>query len=98
MKRGNTMDGLYIKVKTVDGVEGTYPLRPKTIVGFEQKFNKGFAKLLTEDQKLEHVYFLAHGALRDAGIVVKPFGEAFLDTLESVELASDPNSESTEIA
>jgi hypothetical protein len=36
--------------------------------------------------------------LREAGIVVKPFGEAFLDTLENVELASDPNSESTEIA
>ena len=46
------MDGLFIKVKTTDGTEGTYPLRPKTIVAFEQKFNKGFAKLLTEDQKL----------------------------------------------
>ena len=92
------MDGLKIKVKTSDGDEGLYPLRPKTLVAFEQKFNKGFAKLLTEDQKLEHVYFLAHGALKDAGVVVKPFGEAFLDTLEAVELASDPNSESTETA
>lgn len=92
------MDGLFIKVKTTDGVEATYPLRPKTIVAFEQKFNKGFAKLLSEDQKLEHVYFLAWGAMRDAGKVVKPFGEGFLDTLDSVELASDPNSESTEIA
>jgi hypothetical protein len=92
------MDGLYIKVKTTDGPEATYPLRPKTIVAFEQKFNKGFAKLLSEDQKLEHVYFLAWGAMKDAGKVVKPFGEAFLDTLDSVELATDPNSESTETA
>jgi hypothetical protein len=46
------MDGLSIKVKTNDGQEGTYSLRPKTLVQFEQKFNKGFAKLLTEDQKL----------------------------------------------
>jgi len=92
------MDGLKIKVKTNDGVEGTYSLRPKSIVAFEQKFNKGFAKLLSEDQKLEHVYFLAWSALKDSGKVVKPWGEGFLDTLDSVELVVDPNSESTEIA
>ena len=92
------MDGLKIKVKTTDGQEGLYSLRPKTLVQFEQKFNKGFAKLLTEEQRLEHIYFLAWVAMKDSGKVVKPFGEAFLDTLESVELDSDPNSESTEIA
>jgi hypothetical protein len=92
------MDGLKIKVKTSDGAEGTYSLRPKTLVAFENKYNKGFAKLLSEDQKLEHIYFLAWAAMRDSGKVVKPFGEGFLDTLESVELDSDPNSESTETA
>lgn len=92
------MDGLRIKVKTSDGQEGTYALRPKTLVAFENKYNKGFAKLLSEDQKMEHIYFLAWAAMKDGGKVVKPFGEAFLDTLESVELDSDPNSESTETA
>lgn len=92
------MDGLSIKVKTNDGQEGIYSLRPKTIVAFEQKFNKGFAKLLSEDQKLEHIYFLAWGAMKDAGKVVKPFGDAFLDTLDAVELIADPNLESTETA
>jgi hypothetical protein len=92
------MDGLSIKVKTTDGNEGIYSLRPKSIVAFEQKFNKGFAKLLSEDQKLEHVYFLAWAAIRDSGKVVKPWGDAFLADLEAVELVSDPNSESTEIA
>jgi hypothetical protein len=92
------MDGLNIKVRTTDGNEGVYPLRPKTIVAFEQKFNKGFAKLLSEDQKLEHVYFLAWGAMRDSGKVVKPWGEGFLGELDSVELVTDPNLESTEIA
>jgi len=92
------MDGLKVKVKTSDGQEGTYTLRPKTLVAFENKYNKGFAKLLTEEQRLEHIYFLAWSAMRDAGKVVKPFGEGFLDTLESVELETDPNSESTETA
>lgn len=92
------MDGLQIKVKTNDGTEGTFPLRPRSLVAFEQKFGKGFAKLLSEDQKLEHIYFLAHCALKDGGKIVKPWGESFLDTLDSVELVVDPNSESTEIA
>ena len=92
------MDGLKIKVKTTDGQEGTYSLRPKTLVAFENKYNKGFVKLLSEDQKLEHIYFLAWSAMRDSGKVVKPFGDGFLDTLESVELETDPNSESTETA
>jgi hypothetical protein len=92
------MDGLKIKIKTTDGTEGEYSLRPKSIVAFEQKFGKGFAKLLAEEQKLEHIYYLGWAAMRDSGKVVKPWGEGFLDTLESVELVSDPNSESTEIA
>lgn len=90
------MDGLFIKVKLVDGVENTYSLRPKTIVAFEQKFGKGFGKLLGEDQKIEHIYYLAWQACRDNGVVVKPWGDAFLDTLELAVLSSDPNSESTE--
>lgn len=67
------MDGLKIKVKTSDGQEGTYSLRPKTLVAFENKYNKGFAKLLQEDQKLEHIYFLAWAAMKDSGKTVKTF-------------------------
>jgi hypothetical protein len=52
------MDGLKVKVTTTDGQSESYSLRPKTLVAFENKYNKGFAKLLTEDQKLEHIYFL----------------------------------------
>ena len=92
------MDGLQIKAKTTDGVEAVYSLRPRSIVAFEQKFGKGFAKLLSEDQKLEHIYFLAWSAMKDSGKVVKPWGDGFLDTLDSVELVVDPNSESTETA
>lgn len=92
------MDGLQIKVKTTDGFEGVFSLTPRIIVGFEQKFGKGFAKLLSEEQKLEHIYYLGHAALAANGKVVKPFGNGFLDELVSVEIVADPNSESTEIA
>jgi len=92
------MDGLSIKVKLTDGTENTYSLRPRIIVAFEQKFGKGFAKLLGEEQKLEHIYWLGWESLKANGVVVKPFGSEFLDTVVSCELVSDPNSESTEIA
>jgi hypothetical protein len=92
------MDGLSLKIVTNDGVDSVFSLRPRTIVAFEQKFGKGLAKLFAEDQKMEHIYFLAWQSLKDNGRVVKPFGPEFLDTLESVEMISDPNSESTAIA
>jgi hypothetical protein len=92
------MDGLFIKVKTNDGTDATFPLRPRIIVEFEQKFGKGLAKLIGEEQKLEHIYYLGWLALKANGKVVKPFGNDFLDTLEAVSLDTDPNSESTETA
>lgn len=52
------MDGLFIKVKTNDGTDATFPLRPRIIVEFEQKYGKGLAKLIGEEQKLEHIYYL----------------------------------------
>ena len=89
------MDGLSVKIVMTDGVEHIYSLRPRIIVDFEQKFNKGLAKLLGEEQKLEHIYYLGWKALQSNGIVVKPFGGDFLDTIKSVELVTDPSSEST---
>ena len=92
------MDGLSIKLKMTDGAEYTYSLRPRIIVAFEQKFGKGFAKLLGEEQKLEHIYYRGWETLKANGIVVKPFGGDFLDTIQTCELVTDPNSESTETA
>ena len=92
------MDGLSLKIKTNDGVDSVFSLRPRTIVAFEQKFGKGLAKLFSEDQNMEHIYYLAWQSLKDNGRVVKPFGPEFLDTLESVEMISDPNLESTATA
>jgi hypothetical protein len=47
------MDGLAVKVKTVDGNENTYKLTPRVIVGFEQQFGKGLPKLIGEEQRIE---------------------------------------------
>jgi hypothetical protein len=92
------MDGLAIKVKTTDGVEASYKLTPRVIVGFEQQYGAGMPKLLGEQQKIEHIYWLAWKSMQIAGIIVKPWGPEFLDTIISAELDADDSFGSTEIA
>lgn len=89
------MDGLAIKVKTVDGVESIYKLTPRIIVAFEQNFGKGLPKLIGEEQRIEHIFWLGWKAQQVNGVVVKPFGPDYLDTIVSAELDADPNFEST---
>jgi hypothetical protein len=52
----------------------------------------GFAKTLRDEEKQEHVYYLAYLCLKNNGQTVKPFIDGFLDTLSLVELElDDPN-------
>jgi hypothetical protein len=92
------MDGLSVKVKTTDGNEVSYKLTPRIIVGFEQNFGAGMPKLLGEQQKIEHIYWLAWKAMQVNGVVVKVFGPEFLDSIVSAELDSDSSFESTATA
>jgi hypothetical protein len=89
------MDGLSVKVKMVDGLEASYKLTPRIIVAFEQQFNAGMPKLLGEQQKVEHIFWIAWKALQTNGVVVKVFGPEFLDSLISAELEADSSFEST---
>lgn len=89
------MDGLSIKVKTTDGAEASYKLTPRIIVAFEQQFGKGMPKLLGEEQRVEHIYWLAWKAQQVNGVVVKLFGPDYLDSIVSAELDADNSFEST---
>jgi len=89
------MDGLAVKVKMTDGSEVSYKLTPRIIVAFEQNFGAGMPKLLGEQQKIEHIYWLGWKAMQTHGVVVKVFGPEFLDTIVSAELDSDTSFEST---
>ena len=80
-----------LKVTMVDGTVHDIEVTPKLEWAFENYANMGFHKAFIEQQKQTHVYWLSWEGLRQNGITVKPFGEAFLDTLKSVEvLDSDP--------
>ena len=79
-----------IKVTRADGTESTHELTPAIEYAFEQYAKKGFFKAFREDQKQSDIYWLAWECLRRAGAPdVKPFGEAFLETLKAVEVLDD---------
>ena len=77
-------------VTRVDGTKSTHQITPAVEYAFEQQFRKGFHKAFREDEKQEHIYWLAWECLRRADAPdVKPFGAAFLDTLAAVDVVAD---------
>ncbi len=82
-----------LKVTRADGSESIHEITPVVEYAFEQHTKKGFYVAFQVDQKQSDIYWLAWECLRRAGAPdVKPFGDAFLETLKAVEvLDDDPN-------
>jgi hypothetical protein len=80
-----------LKVTRADGSVNEYEITPVIEYAFEQYAKKGFHRALMEDQKQSDIYWLVWESIRRTGETVKPFGEAFIETLANVEvLESDP--------
>lgn len=80
-----------LKVTRVDGTVNEYEITPIIEYAFEQYAKKGFHRALIEDQKQSDIYWLCWESIRRSGETVKPYGEAFIETLRNVEvLDSDP--------
>jgi hypothetical protein len=78
-----------LKVTRTDGSVGEYKITPLIQYAFEIHKKKGFHKAIMEDQMQGDIYFLCWEAIRRSGEVVKPFGEAFVETLADVEILED---------
>lgn len=78
-----------LKIKLINGDESIHKITPAIEYSFEQHAGKGFYKAVTEDQKQSDIYWIAWKCLLVAGAEIKPFGEKFLETLESVEVVDD---------
>ena len=73
------------------GVVEHYEITPAIEVAFEAYAKKGINRAFREDEKQTDVYYLCWEAIKRSGQTVPPLGEAFLETLKSVEVAeSDP--------
>ena len=81
-----------LKIVRNDGSELVGEITPAVEYQFELHHKKGFHRAFNADEATQTmVYWLAWEITRRAGEAPKPFGEAFVETLKSVEvLDSDP--------
>jgi hypothetical protein len=70
---------------THEGESNEYVVGPKVQVAFEREWKVGMPKALTNEQRMEHLYWLGWKAQQAAGVVVKTF-DLWLDGVESVEV------------
>lgn len=77
-----------IKVTKTDGASDEYVITPRTVVAFERHFKVGLAAAFTNEQKMEHLYWLAWDSERVSGSVV-PLFDKWLETVSTVELTVD---------
>jgi hypothetical protein len=70
---------------THNGDTNEYPVGPKVQVAFEREWKMGMPGAFTDNQKMEHLYWLAWKAQQTSGAVVKPF-DGWLEGVESVEI------------
>lgn len=81
------MIGLRLAI-TTEGETQTLNITPRTAVAFERHFKTGLAKAFSQEQRLEHLYWLGWETLRSSGTVVKPF-DAWLESVEKVEFVNE---------
>ena len=78
-----------LKITSADGSVSEHQITPRIEYAFELYAKKGFHKAFRDDEKQSDVYWLAWECIRTSGETVPPFGAAFLDTLEKVEVLDD---------
>ena len=78
-----------LKVTKTDGSVNEYQVTPAVEYAFEVYSKRGFMKAFREDEKQSDLYWVAWECIRRSGETVKPFGDAFLETLASVEVLID---------
>lgn len=82
------MMGLKLRVVTTEGELGEFVVTPKVQVEFERHFKIGVGKAFQQEQRVEHMYWLAWKAVHAAGHNVKPF-DSWLDAVVDVQMVDD---------
>lgn len=82
------MIGLKLRVVTTEGELGEFVVTPKVQVEFERHFKIGVGKAFQQEQRVEHMYWLAWKAVHAAGHNVKPF-DSWLDAVVDVQMVDD---------
>ena len=76
------MFGLTLRIVSEDG-DVEVPVKPSTVVAFEREFQTGLGRAFQNDQKAEHVYWIAWKASGS-----KKGFEVWLDTVADVQIVT----------
>lgn len=82
------MMGLKLAVVTTAGTLGEFTVTPKVQVEFERHFKIGVGKAFQQEQRVEHMYWLAWKSVHAAGLNPKPF-DSWLDEVVDVQMVED---------
>lgn len=75
-----------VSVTHTDSAEAsTYPVTPAVQVAFERNFKTGIGKAFSEEQRIEHVYWLGWKAEHAAGVTV-PLFDPWLETVAEIDI------------
>lgn len=85
-----------LKITRASGDESIHLITPAIEYAFEQNFKSGFHKRMRDEERTSDIYWLSWKCLdvaakNGSGEAIKPFGEAFLETLAKVEVIEDIN-------
>lgn len=78
-----------LKITRASGDVATYKITPAIEYAFEQQFKCGIHMKFRLEERQSDIYWLSWECIRRSGETVKPFGDAFLETLQSVEVVDD---------
>lgn len=81
------MIGINLKV-TIDDEEIVAPITPKSAIEFERHFKMGLPRAFTQEQKMEHLFWLGWACVKATGRVVKPF-DSWLEQVQNVEMVAN---------
>jgi len=85
------MIGILLKV-TTDDEEIVVPITPKSAIEFERFFKMGLPKAFTQEQKMEHLFWLGWACVRASGRTVKPF-DTWIESVRNVELVANSDAD-----
>lgn len=78
-----------LRITMTDGSAADYQITPVVEYSFEQYWKKGFHKAFREDEQQTYLFWLSYEVKRRAGDTVKPWGDAFVETLADVTVLDD---------
>lgn len=81
-----------LEITTKDDKKVTLDVTPAVECVAESEWKEGFYKRLSESQRQADLYWVAHQCMKRKGLTQLEFGDAFLETLQEVEIITDaPN-------